>query len=165
MPAATDTLPELTFTRTFDAPRELVFKVWTDPYHVAQWWGPHGLTIPLSKVDARVGGRFEVHMRTPDGTLLPSVGTFHELSPYDRIVFDSNLVDAGGNKLIEVVNTVTLEDAAGKTQMTLHVKVLAAAPEIAGKLATMEQGWTESLERFEAELRRHAAAADRVSRE
>jgi uncharacterized protein YndB with AHSA1/START domain len=103
-------------------------------------------------VDARVGGRFEVHMLTPDGTLLPSVGTFHEVSPYDRIVFDSNLVDADGNKLIEVVNTVTLKDAAGKTHMHLHVKVLKAAPQIADKLGTMEQGWTESLERFEAEI-------------
>ena len=54
MPAATDAsrFPDLTFTRVFDAPRELVFKVWTDPYHVAQWWGPHGFSIPVCKVDA-----------------------------------------------------------------------------------------------------------------
>jgi uncharacterized protein YndB with AHSA1/START domain len=158
MPAATEALPELTFTRTFDAPRELVFKVWTDPYHIAQWWGPHGLTVPLSKVDAKVGGRFEVHMLTPDGTLLPSVGEFRELVAPRRIVFTSNLVGADGGVLIEVVNTVTLEESDGGTQMNLHVKVLSAAPEIADKLATMEQGWSESLERFEAELRRQLAS-------
>ena len=159
MAAATDEpqkLPELTFTRTFDAPRALVFKVWTDPYHVAQWWGPHGLTIPVSKVDARVGGRFEVHMQAPDGRVFPSVGTFHELTPYDRIVFDSNLVDAAGNRLIEVVNTITLEEAGADTRMTLHIKVLAAVPEVAGSLATMERGWSESLERLEAEIVRAA---------
>ena len=83
MPAATDAsrFPDLTFTRVFDAPRELVFKVWTDPYHVAQWWGPHGFSIPVCKVDARAGGRFDVHMQAEDGTILPSVGEFLEVVP------------------------------------------------------------------------------------
>jgi uncharacterized protein YndB with AHSA1/START domain len=152
MTDATDKLPELTFTRTFDAPRELVFKVWTDPYHVAQWWGPHGLTIPLSKVDARIGGLFEVHMLTPDGTLLPSVGEFKEIVPFERIVFSSNLISAEGETLIDVVNTITLEEVGGRTRMTLHVKVLGADPRVAGKLGGMEQGWSESLERFAAEV-------------
>jgi uncharacterized protein YndB with AHSA1/START domain len=159
MAAATDEpqkLPELTFTRTFDAPRALVFKVWTDPYHVAQWWGPHGLTIPLSKVDAKVGGLFEVHMLTPDGTLLPSVGEFRELVPDERIVFTSNLISPEGKTMIDVVNTVTLEDAGGGTRMTLHVKVIAADPSVADKLGSMELGWSESLERFETELMRNA---------
>jgi uncharacterized protein YndB with AHSA1/START domain len=159
MAGATDKpqqLPELTFVRTFDAPRALVFKVWTDPYHVAQWWGPHGLTIPLSQVGARVGGLFEVHMLTPDGTLLPSVGEFREVVPDERIVFTSNLVNAQGETMIDVVNTVTLEDAGRGTRMTLHVKVLAADPSVAEKLGMMEMGWTQSLERFETELMRNA---------
>jgi uncharacterized protein YndB with AHSA1/START domain len=156
MAAATDALPELTFTRTFDAPRELVFKVWTDPYHVAQWWGPHGFRIPLSKVDARVGGRFEVHMQGDDGILLPSVGEFHEVVAPERIVFTSNLEGPDGRKLIEVVNTVSLDEDGGRTRMTLHVKVLRAEPEIAAKLAGMEQGWSQSLERLEAEILRNA---------
>ena len=109
MPAATDDgpdLPELTFTRTFDAPRELVFKVWTDPYHVAQWWGPHGFTIPVSKVDARVGGRFEVHMlsaRTARCCRRSARSTrwWRRSGSSSR----SNLEDGNGNKLIEVVNT------------------------------------------------------------
>jgi uncharacterized protein YndB with AHSA1/START domain len=163
MPAATEALPELTFVRTFEAPRALVFKVWTDPYHVAQWWGPHGLTIPVSKVDARVGGRFEVHMQAPDGRVFPSVGTFHELVPYERIVVDSNLVDGAGKKLIEVLNTISLEEAGAGTRMTLHIKVLAAVPEVAASLATMEQGWSESLERLGAEISRVAGVQSDAS--
>jgi uncharacterized protein YndB with AHSA1/START domain len=162
MAPATDkpqNLPELTFTRTFDAPRALVFKVWTDPYHVAQWWGPHGLTIPLSKVDARVGGLFEVHMLTPDGTLLPSVGEFREVVPDERIVFTSNLVSPEGKAMIEVVNSVMLEEIGSRTRMTLHIKVLAADPSVADKLGTMEEGWTESLERVAAEVQRTVRAA------
>jgi uncharacterized protein YndB with AHSA1/START domain len=164
MAGPTDKLPELTFTRTFDAPRELVFKVWTDPYHVAQWWGPHGLTIPLSKVDARVGGLFEVHMLTPDGTLLPSVGEFKEVVPHERIVFSSNLISAEGETLIDVVNTIRLEAVGSRTKMTLHVKVLWADPRVAGKLGTMEQGWSESLDRFAAEVMRNAGAGPAGSR-
>ena len=150
---------EITVERTFDAPRELVFKVWTDPYHVAQWWGPHGLSIPVSKVDARVGGIFEVPMLTPDGTLLPSVGEFREVVPHERIVFTSNLVSAEGETMIEVVNTVTLEEAGNRTRMTLHVKVLYADPRVADKIGSMDQGWTESLERFAAEVARSAGGA------
>jgi uncharacterized protein YndB with AHSA1/START domain len=156
MAAATEALPELTFTRIFDAPRELVFKVWTDPFHVAQWWGPHGFKIPLSKVDARVGGRFEVHMQGDDGILLPSVGEFREVIAPERIVFTSNLEGPDGRKLIEAVNTVSLDDDGGRTKMTLHVKVVHAEPEIADKLAGLEAGWTQSLERLEAEVVRQA---------
>ncbi len=158
MAAATEQpdLPELTFRRIFDAPRELVFKVWTDPYHVAQWWGPHGFAIPVSKVDARVGGIFEVHMLGDDGIDLPSVGTFHEVDPPRRIVFNSDLEDGNGNKLLEVVNTITLEEVGARTKMTLHIKVLRAIPEVAAKLGGMEMGWTESLERLAAEVTRAA---------
>lgn len=150
-------LPELTFERVFDAPRELVFKVWTDPYHVAQWWGPHGFAIPVSKVDPRVGGIFEVHMRGEDGVNLPSVGTFHEVVPPSRIVFSSDLEDGNGNKLLEVVNTITLAEERGRTRMMLHIKVLRAIPEVAGKLGQMEMGWSQSLERLENEIMRAAA--------
>lgn len=159
MAAATDRtggLPELTFTRVFDAPRALVFKVWTDPYHVAQWWGPHGFRTSIANVDARPGGIFEVHMMGADGVNLPSIGRFHEVVPPERIVFESGLEDGDGNKLIEVVNTVILEELDGKTRMTLHVKVLRAVPEVADKLAGMEQGWAESLEKLGAEVGRTA---------
>ena len=154
MAAATDAtgFPELTFTRVFDAPRELVFKVWTDPYHVAQWWGPHGFAIPVCNVDARQGGRFDVHMQGDDGTIAAVGRRVLRVVPPKRIVFSSNLEDGNGNRLIEVVNTITLEEDGSKTRMTLAIKVTDAVPEVADKLGGMEAGWTESLQRFEAEV-------------
>ena len=59
---------ELTLTRVFDAPRELVFQAWTDPAHLKQWWGPQGFTTPACEVDLRVGGAWKIVMRFPDGS-------------------------------------------------------------------------------------------------
>jgi uncharacterized protein YndB with AHSA1/START domain len=56
---------ELVLTRLFDAPRELVWKVWTDPKHVARWWRPHGFTNPVCELDVRPGGALRIHMRRP----------------------------------------------------------------------------------------------------
>ena len=56
---------ELVLTRVFDAPRELVFKVWTDPKHMAQWWRAHGFTSPVWELDVRPGGAIRIHMRGP----------------------------------------------------------------------------------------------------
>jgi len=61
--------PVLTITRIFDAPRELVFKAWTDPKMLARWWGPHGFTNPVCEVDVRVGGGIRIHMQGPERTV------------------------------------------------------------------------------------------------
>jgi len=65
---------QLVLTRVFDAPRELVFKVWTDPKHVARWWGPHRFTNPVCELDLRPGGAILIHMRGPDGVVYPMTG-------------------------------------------------------------------------------------------
>ena len=65
---------ELVITRIFDAPRELVFQAWTDPEHLKKWWGPHGFTNPVCDVDLRLGGRWSILMRGPDGTEYPCGG-------------------------------------------------------------------------------------------
>ena len=67
---------ELVLTRIFDAPRELLFKVWTDPKHVSQWWGPHGFANPICELDLRPGGTILIHMRGPDGTVYPMTGVY-----------------------------------------------------------------------------------------
>jgi Activator of Hsp90 ATPase homolog 1-like protein len=67
---------ELVLTRVFDAPRELVFKAWTDPKCVAQWWRPRGFTNPVCEVDVRPGGAIRIHMRGPDGTVYPMTGVY-----------------------------------------------------------------------------------------
>ena len=63
----------------YDAPRALVFKMWIEPKHMAQWWGPKGFTNPRCELDARVGGKIHIDMRAPDGTVYPMSGTFREV--------------------------------------------------------------------------------------
>jgi uncharacterized protein YndB with AHSA1/START domain len=73
-------------TRIFDAPRELVWKAWTDPKYVMQWWGPKGFTGPVCKMDFRVGGKFLYWMRAPDGQEFWNAGEYHEIVPHEKIV-------------------------------------------------------------------------------
>src|ERR1044071_428687 len=93
----------LVMTRTFDAPRALVFRAWTDPSHIAQWWGPHGFTNPRCEWDARPGGKIHIDMRGPDGTVYPMPGEFHEVAALERLVFSASAADGA----LQVVTTVT----------------------------------------------------------
>jgi len=85
--------------RVFDAPRELVWKAYTNPEYVQQWWGPNGFTSPTCRSDFRVGGKFLYCMRTPDGQDLWTGGEFHEIIPYEKIVFSMYFSDANGNNI------------------------------------------------------------------
>ena len=85
---------EVTITRVFDAPRELVFSMWTDAKHLAAWWGPHGFDNPKCEADPRPGGKLLIHMRAPDGGVHPMGGVFHEVTPHERIVFSSHVEQA-----------------------------------------------------------------------
>src|SRR5580658_1247711 len=84
---------EFTFTREYDAPRELVFRAWTDPRHVAQWWGPGGFTNPVCEWDARPGNAIHVVMRAPDGTEHGMGGEFREVVAPERLVFTAGALD------------------------------------------------------------------------
>jgi len=142
---------EVAITRVFDAPRSLVFKMWTDPKHMAQWWGPHGFTNPVCKLDARPGGAILIHMRGPDGIVYPMTGVFREIVEPERLVFTAVAEDLQGNPLLEALTTVTFVEQGGKTKLTVHAKAIGLAPEAPQMLAGMEAGWTQSLERL-AEL-------------
>ena len=114
-PARESAERELKITRVFDAPREVVFKAWTDPKLLAQWWGPKGFTNPVCELDARPGGAIRVHMRGPDGTVYPMGGMFHEIVEPERIVFTSTAhQDEAGEPQLEVFNTVTFAEHNGK---------------------------------------------------
>lgn len=146
---------ELALTRTFDAPRALVFKAWTDPAHLARWWGPHGFTNPVCEADARPGGAIRIHMRAPDGTVYPMTGTFREVVEPERVVFHSGAVeDEQGRPGLEVLTTVTFAEEGGRTTMDFRAVAVRVAPGAAWALEGMEAGWTQSLERLGAELAR-----------
>lgn len=148
---------ELVLTRVFDAPRSLVFKAWTDPRHVARWWGPHRFDNPVCEWDARPGGALRVHMRGPDGTIYPMVGKVHEVVEPERLVMTTGVDEPDGRVRFRVLHTVTFEERDGKTVLTLRCKVVSAIPAAAPQLAGMEMGWTQSLERLEGEVTTEAS--------
>jgi uncharacterized protein YndB with AHSA1/START domain/pimeloyl-ACP methyl ester carboxylesterase len=144
---------KLVFTRVFDAPRELVFKAWTDPKHLAQWWGPKDFTNPVCEVEARPGGIMRIHMRGPDGTMYPSKGIVQESVPPERFVFTNTaLEDEAGVPQIATLNTVTFVEHNGKTRLTLQVVIVKASPAVAASLAGMNEGWNQSLDRLAQSL-------------
>jgi uncharacterized protein YndB with AHSA1/START domain len=153
--SATAALPmerELTITRIFDAPRALVFRAWTDPKMISQWWAPKHFTNPVCEVDLRIGGALKIVMRGPDGSDYPMKGVFTEVVTNERIVFTNIAVDTAGNHLLEGRTVVTFEDAGDKTKMTLVTRATGKVPQAAFMLAGMEQGWTESIDKLEALL-------------
>ncbi len=152
MNARADVVPadkaNLVLTRTFNAPAALVYKVWTDPYHLAQWWGPHHFTNPVCEVDLRPGGVIRIHMKGPDGQMYPSNGTFQEIVENERLVFTSTYDGEDGVPMLEALNTVTFTETDGKTVLTLHAQVLRVTEAVLPALDGMEEGWSQSLEKL-----------------
>ena len=147
---------ELVLTRVFNAPRERVWKAWTDPKLMAQWWGPKGFTNPLCQLDLRVGGAIRVDMRWPDGRISKMGGAFREIKEPERLVFTSTAFEGDeGNPDLENLNTVTFEEENGKTKATLHVVVIKATPAMAEALAGMETGWSMSFDKLTEFLEKH----------
>jgi uncharacterized protein YndB with AHSA1/START domain len=145
---------ELTIIRVLDTPRERVFKAWTDRKHLAQWWGPKGFTNPVCEVDPKPGGTLRIVMRATDGAEYPMKGVFREVVPPSRLVFTNIAVDKDGHPIIEGLTTVTFADEGGKTKLTLQTRGVAMVDYAAAYLQGMEAGWTQSLEKLEALVRR-----------
>jgi uncharacterized protein YndB with AHSA1/START domain len=143
---------ELVFTRVFDAPRELLFEVWTDPNHLARWWGPRGFTITSLEMDARPGGMWRLIMHGPDGVDYKNRIVYLEVARPERLVYKH----AGEEKdeAVRFTVTVTFEEAAGKTRLTMRM-VFDSAQERDHVVRTYgaEQGAMQTLER----LREHLA--------
>ena len=139
---------ELTLVRVYAAPRALVFKAFTDPVHLARWWGPHGFSNPVCEFDARPGGALRIHMRAPDGTIYIAVGSVLEIIAPARLVFTIAALNGDGSVRLENLTTISLADRADGTELTLNVRVLQATAAAAANLAGMQVGWSQSLERL-----------------
>ena len=111
----------LVIERIFDAPRNLVFKAWTDPDHIARWWGPRGFTSSVvGKLEVRPGGPYRIHMRSPEGSDHWTQGIYREVVEPERLVMVGGWTDAAGKFISpETVTTLTFEDHLGKTKLTL----------------------------------------------
>ena len=150
----------LVITRIFDAPRELVWKSWTNPQQMMRWWGPKGFTCPVCKIDFRIGGEYLSCMRSPDGKEFWSKGTYQEIVPLEKLVMTDAFADEKGNTVpasvygmgqdwpLELLVTVTLEAQGNKTKVTLiHTGIPS------GEMKEMTKaGWNESLDKLAGSL-------------
>ena len=143
---------ELVLTRIIDAPRALVFRMWTDPVHLAKWGGPRDFTNPVCEIDFRPGGALRIVMRAPDGTEYPMTGMFREIAAPERLVFTNIAVDTAGKHLIEGLTTVTFAAQDGKTRLTLQTRAVAMVAAATRMLDGMEAGWTQSIDRLAAHV-------------
>ena len=109
---------EIVMTRLFDAPRELVFKVWTDPKHVDQWWGPNGFRNETIEMDFRPGGMWRYVMHGPDGTDYDNRIVYHEVVAPQRLVYTHGRDLDNDPDAFEV--TVTFEAQGNKTLLTMR---------------------------------------------
>lgn len=130
---------EFTITRVFDAPRELVFRAWTDPEMMKQWAAPRGFTITHHTGEARPGGAWRCCMRTPEGADLWLGGSYREIVPPGRLVFTHGWDEENGH---ETLVTVTFADFGGKTLLTLHQEAFKSPESRDGH----EAGWGECLD-------------------
>jgi uncharacterized protein YndB with AHSA1/START domain len=152
---------ELVIGRIFDAPRELVWKAWTEPERVRRWWGPKGFTAPVCKIDLRVGGVYHCCMRSPEGKDYWSTGVYREIVPFERIVSTDSFADEKGNVVPatyyglstdfppEMILTVTFEEHEGKTKLTLRHLGIPPGPDHDNTQA----GWSQSFDKLDEILR------------
>ncbi|MBU5346838.1 SRPBCC family protein [Paenibacillus lautus] len=120
----------LLLSRVFNAPRELVFKVWTDPEHFGKWWGPQGFSLEVITMDVRPGGMFLGCQKSPDGNqAMWGKFVYQEVIVPEKLVFIQSFSDENGNTIrapfnanwpLEIINTITLEEIDGKTTLTMQ---------------------------------------------
>ena len=145
---------EVNITRIFDAPRELVFKMWTDPELVEKWWGPKDFTNPVCTLDPWVGGSIRIVMQGPNGVRYPTRGVFTKIVAPELIVFHNIKEDDNGKAELEVINTVTFTEEDGKTKMLFNARVIMSTPEACQSVDGMNNGWNQSIDRFAETLDR-----------
>ena len=142
--------------RTFDAPIELVWQMWTEPEHFKNWYGPQGFSIPVAEIDLRVGGKRLVCMQTPDGSMkMWTTGEYKVIEAPHRLVYTDGFADENGNAVLPSAYgmnddehpattevTVILEDLGGRTKMTMTHSGVPASEQGAN------EGWKQSFSKM-----------------
>jgi len=134
---------EPVMTRILHAPRELVFKAWTDPKQVTQWWGPKGFTMLHCDVDLRPGGLCHYGMQSPDGSEMWGKFVYREIVEPERIVFTFAWEEEGERGRENLV-TITFEEQGNKTRMTFRQAFFESISE----RDSHNSGWTSCFERL-----------------
>jgi uncharacterized protein YndB with AHSA1/START domain len=156
---------ELIMERVFDAPRDMVWRAWTEPDRMVGWFGPKTYTTPVYRIDLRVGGKYLFCMRPAEGQEVWGTGQYREIVPQERLVMTDSFADEKGNVVpathygmmaeypLEMQVTVTLEDRDGKTAMTLQHSGFPTEEQI----EMAKQGWSESFDKLDDLLMRRGA--------
>ncbi len=158
--------PDFVLTRVFDAPRELVWKCFTEPEHMKHWWGPKGVTTIHSKLDLRVGGSNHYGMQGPDGSTMWGKFVYREIVPPARLVFINSFSDENGGTTrhpmaptwpLEMLSIFPLEaQPGGKSQLTIRWSPYNATAEeqktFDASHDNMRMGWGGSLDKLETYL-------------
>ncbi|MCI0709987.1 MAG: SRPBCC domain-containing protein [Chloroflexi bacterium] len=142
--------------RTFDAPVDLIWQMWTQPEHFKQWYGPEGFTVPVAEMDVQVGGKRLVCMESSDGSMkFWTTGEYTEIVPNKRLIYTESMADENGNVLspaadeypATTVITVLLEDVDGHTKMTMTHAGVPANEQGAN------EGWEQAFARLAAYIK------------
>jgi len=135
---------DLVVTRLIDAPRERVFRAWTDPAQVARWWGPKGYVTTECDMDIRVGGAYRCVMRSPEGVDHRKRGVYREIVEPELVEFTFAWEQPDSRLGHETLITVTFEAVGQKTMLTLHQRLF----DTVENRDSHRVGWTSCLERF-----------------
>jgi uncharacterized protein YndB with AHSA1/START domain len=162
----TDISADFVISRVFNAPRDLVWKCFTEPEHMKQWWGPKGVRVVKSEMDLRPGGTYHYAMQVPGGAVMWGKFTYREIVPPERIVLINCFSDENGGVTrhpmapswpLEMLSVFTLEEvASGETRFTVRWSPHSATAEerktFDAAHASMNQGWSGTMEQLEAYL-------------
>jgi uncharacterized protein YndB with AHSA1/START domain len=159
---------ELVITRVFDAPRDRVWKAWTEADRLEHWWGPKGCKLRVVKLDLRPGGMFHYAMEFQPGNPMYGRFIYREIAAPERLVFVTSFSDENGGITRppfpqirdtfppEILNTVTFAEAGGKTTVTLRGGPIdpteAEMQTYAGMFDSMRQGFGGTFEQLDAYL-------------
>src|SRR5258708_3568125 len=154
---------EFVITRVFDGPREPLFKMWIEPKHIAQWWGPRTFDIPVCETDVRQGGAYRIVMRGTDRVDYPVKGVYREIVRPERLVMTMdcsehpeawhdlvkpNRPKEERNPAGELLQTTTFEEVGGRTKLTIRIHFESPAIRDAMLKMGMTEGWSQSLDRL-----------------
>ena len=143
----------LSVSRTFPVHRELVWKAWSSAEYVRNWFSPATYTVPEARVEMRVGGAFDVLMRSPGGDENWTHGTFTEITPHDRLVIEMGVVTPDGHALFSARTEVSFSDALGGTRLDVVQTYVFADPAMAAPMvAGASEGWRTTLDKLEREV-------------
>lgn len=157
---------QVILTRDFNAPRELVFRAWTESEAISRWWGPHGFTTEAVENDLRVSGQYQFVMRDAEGNAYPVRGQYTEITPPSRLVMTDDcscmppewLEKYAADEIARgesILNTsvLTLEDLGdGRTRMRLEITCTSNRLRDGLVEAGMNEGWGESFEKLDVLL-------------